>query len=386
MMDILDEYRYLLESISADVIWTEWIGAVIFILVFIRFRRLLTRWVFSILEFIAGKTKTKLDNRILNDSKEAMAYMVGLFGIYGGVSILTLTEEQDAVASHIVATLFYVGFAWFLFILVDIFAKEISKTLSGSRKKVRGEMVNFIIKFLKSVVVLALLIGMLDEWEYNVSAIIASLGLGGLAFALAAKDTIANLFGSMVILWDKPFEHGNWIDVGGTEGTVVEIGLRSTTIRTFANALVTVPNSKLANETITNWSKRNIGRQIKMQLGVRYDSNPADIQNAILEIRAYLLAHEGISKEITLEDDNPLISRNDYEGNKDTLLVHLDSLGASSINILVYCFSVTINWFEFMQLKEDLMFKFMEIIAKNNLDFAFPSQTIYLEQQELPKQ
>ena len=122
-----------------------------------------------------------------------------------------------------------------------------------------------------------------------------------------------------------------------------------------------------------------------MNLGVRYDSNPADIKKAIEEIRAYLAAHEGISNEITLEDDNPLISRNDYEGNKDTLLVHLDSFGESSINILIYCFSVTINWFEFMQLKEDLMFKFMEIITANNLDFAFPSQTIYLEAQEQTK-
>ncbi len=385
MTEILDEYRYLFAHLNEQIIWAEWIGAIVFILFFIRFRNLVTRWVFGILEFIAGKTKTNLDNRILANSKEAMAYMVGLFGFYGGVSILTLSTSQQAVASHLIATLFYVGFAWFLFILVDIFAMEISRTLSGSRKKVRGEMVNFIIKFLKSIVVLALLIGVLDEWEYNVSAIIASLGIGGLAFALAAKDTIANLFGSMMILWDKPFEHGNWIDAAGTEGTVVEIGLRSTTIRTFANALVTVPNSKLANETITNWSKRRIGRQIKMQIGVRYDSKPSDIKNAIEAIRSYLLHHEGISKEIDLEDNNPLISRNDYEGNKDTLLVHLDSFGESSINILIYCFSVTVNWFEFMVLKEEVMYKFMEIIAENNLDFAFPSQTIYLEQQAQTK-
>ena len=300
-------------------------------------------------------------------------------GLAIALAFLSLSPEKTLTIRHIIATLYYIGFSWILFVFVDVFAKQLSRSLTGGRKKVRSEMVNFIIKFLKSVVVLAALIVIFGEWEYDVSAIVTSLGLGGLAFALAAKDTIANLFGSMVILWDKPFEHGDWILTGDVEGTVVEIGLRSTTVRTFANALTTVPNATLANQTITNWTKRQIGRQIKFEIGVTYDSNREDIKKAVDRIRTMLRGHEGIAKDLNIEDNNPLISKNDLLGNKDTLIVHMDSFGPSSINILVYCFSVTVNWFEWLEVKEDVMFKIMEILEANNLEFAFPSQSIYIE-------
>lgn len=371
-----------MQSLMGNVSWLELGAALLFFLLFLRFRKPISKLIDRLFGLVVSKTKSNWDNQLLKKSGEAISYLIGVTGLAVAVSILSLSSEKATMAGHLIATLYYIGFSWVLFVFVDVFAKEISKKLTGGRKKVRSEMVNFIIKFLKSVVVLAALIVIFGEWEYDVSAIVTSLGLGGLAFALAAKDTIANLFGSMVILWDKPFEHGDWVMTSTVEGTVVEIGLRSTTVRTFANALTTVPNATLANETITNWTKRQVGRQIKMEIGVTYGSRREDIQKAVEQIRTMLQQHEGIAKDLNIEDDIPLISKNDLLGNKDTLIVHMDSFGPSSINILVYCFSVTVNWFEWLKVKEDVMFRVMEILEGNNLEFAFPSQSIYIEKNE----
>lgn len=382
MEAVTEKFDSVIYALMGNVSWIELVIALLFFAVFMRFRKLLTDLIHKFLGFAVFRTKSKLDDQLLKSSSEAIKYLIGVTGLAIALAFLSLSPEKTLTIRHIIATLYYIGFSWILFVFVDVFAKQLSRSLTGGRKKVRSEMVNFIIKFLKSVVVLAALIVIFGEWEYDVSAIVTSLGLGGLAFALAAKDTIANLFGSMVILWDKPFEHGDWIMTGDVEGTVVEIGLRSTTVRTFANALTTVPNATLANQTITNWTKRQIGRQVKFEIGVTYDSNREDIKKAVDTIRAMLRGHEGIAKDLNIEDNNPLISKNDLLGNKDTLIVHMDSFGPSSINILVYCFSVTVNWFEWLKVKEDVMFKIMEILEANNLEFAFPSQSIYIEKNE----
>lgn len=379
MEAILQKLEHLLASVMGEVSWIELGGALFFLFLFLRFRSALTILIVKGAGIFVLRTRTKWDNLFLKRSREVIGYLITVTGFYIALSLLTLSPQKAEIAGHIIATLYYIGFSWVLFVFVDTFARELSRSLTGSRKKVRGEMVNFIIKFLKSVVVLAALIAILGEWEYNVSAIITSLGIGGLAFALAAKDTIANLFGSMVILWDKPFEHGDWIETPSAEGTVIEIGLRSTTVRTFANALVTVPNAQLAGQTITNWTKRQIGRRIKFDIGVKYASNREDIKRAVDTVRQMLLEHEEISKNLNIADNNPLISRNDQVGNKDTLIVQMDSFGPSSINILVYCFTKTVDWMEWLRIKEEIMYKIMEILETNRLEFAFPSQSIYLE-------
>lgn len=164
---------------------------------------------------------------------------------------------------------------------------------------------------------------------------------------------------------------------------MVEIGLRVTTIRTFDNALISVPNATLANSDVKNWSKRSVGRRIKMNIGVKYDSKREDIQNAIKEIRSMLENHPNIATEkLEYELENKkryLVSEDDVYGVKKTLLVYLDEFASSSINILVYCFSTTVVWAEWLEVKEDVMLKIMGILERNNLEFAFPSLSIYEE-------
>ncbi|MDA3908375.1 MAG: mechanosensitive ion channel family protein, partial [Sulfurimonas sp.] len=209
-------------------------------------------------------------------------------------------------------------------------------------------------------------------------------GIGGFAVALAAKDSLANFFGTLSILISDVFSQGDWIVIDGEEGTVVEIGLRVTTLRTFDNAIIAIPNSILANKGVKNWNKRSLGRRIKMNIGVKYDSKPSDIKNAIKEIRHMLennprIATLNTEYDYSYSKRSKLVSKDDELGVKRTLLVYLDEFSGSSINILIYCFSKSVVWSEWLGTKEDIMYKIMEILEKNSLEFAFPSMSIYKE-------
>jgi MscS family membrane protein len=199
----------------------------------------------------------------------------------------------------------------------------------------------------------------LQVWGINVTALVASLGIGGLAFALAAKDTIANLFGSFSLLADKTIRIGEWIIVNGVEGVVEDIGMRTTKIRSFGKSIITVPNHVIANNPIENFSRRGI-RRIKMNIGLTYDTTTDQITNIVNEIKTMLNTHEGIS-------------------HNDTLLVNFESFGDSSLNIFIYTFTNTANWEDYMKIREDINLKIMKIVEKNGSSFAFPSQSIYVE-------
>ena len=204
--------------------------------------------------------------------------------------------------------------------------------------------------------------------------------------AFAAKDSIANIFGSISILAGDLFEQGDWIEIDNMDGTVVEIGLRATTIRTFDNALISIPNFKLVNEGIKNWSRRSIGRRIKMIIGVTYESDFENIKKAIEEIRTMLREHPGIANERTqfqsFYRQPKLISAEDFKGVKRTTLVYMDEFADSSINILIYCFSRSVVWQEWLSVKEDVMYKVAEILKKHNLDFAYPAMTVHLTKEQ----
>jgi MscS family membrane protein len=185
------------------------------------------------------------------------------------------------------------------------------------------------------------------------------------------------------------FEQGDWIEADGIDGTVVEIGLRATTLRTFDNALISVPNFKLANGDIKNWSRRLIGRRTKMKIGVTYESDFGDIRQAIKDIRNMLKEHIGIAGSGTKYQNkyrsSKLVSVEDFKGIKRTSLVYMDEFADSSINILVYCFSKSVVWNEWLEVKEDVMFKIADIIHANNLQFAYPALTIHQQDEKEEK-
>ena len=284
-------------------------------------------------------------------------------------------------------------FGVFYVIVISLMFYRITNTVAyiqmeqiRNNKMIKNEVINLVIKVINGVIITVAIIAILQIFGVNLTALLSGLGIAGAAVAFAAKDSISNVFGSISILLGDVFEQGDWIETKDVNGTVVEIGLRASTVRTFDNALISIPNSELANNGVKNWSRRRIGRRIKMNIGVTYQSGFDDIRQAIVDIREMLKEHPGIADQRTEYNDSyrqsKLVSFEDYKGVKRTTLVYMDEFADSSINILVYCFSRTVVWEEWLEVKEDVMFKIAEIMAKNNLEFAYPSLTIHQAEDE----
>lgn len=278
--------------------------------------------------------------------------------------------------------------SWFFILLFKGYIIEILGDMIERQSNIRKEVMNLILKTMYFIIFIITLLVILKNFGFNISTVVASLGIGGIAVALAIKDTLANFFASVIVLIDNSFNQGDWIACGDIEGTVVEMGLRRTTIRTYDNALLFVPNSILANTSIKNWNRRKSGRIIRMTIGVTYSATKEQLENCIKDIKEMLLNNPKIAKDTDERDEMELqsvllrkniISSDDLLGYKNTLFVAFDGFGDSSLNILVYCFSTATKWSEWMETKEEICYEILKIVEKHNLSFAFPSQSLYIE-------
>jgi MscS family membrane protein len=203
------------------------------------------------------------------------------------------------------------------------------------------------------------LIYILDYLDVNVTALLAGISIGGLALALAAQDTVKNFFGSIMIFLDKPFQIGDWIHFNNVDGTVEEVGIRSTRIRTFANSLTYVPNALLADSVVDNMGLR-VYRRFKTEIGITYDTKPELIEKFVIGIREIIKMHP--------------TTRKDY------FEVHLNSFGASSINILIYMFFQAPSWTDELRGKHEVLYAIIKLADKLGVRFAFPTQTLHIEE------
>lgn len=293
----------------------------------------------------------------------------------------TLKNMQAWYNTTYISLLSYISYN-FMINYINVSSDKIFNQYPNMRK----EMIDFLLRIVKIVILVFIVLFLLMQLGFDIKAIIASLGIGGIAVALASKDTLSNFFGSLNIITDNSFSQGDWIQAGSIEGTVVDIRMRTTRIRTFANAMITVPNAELANMAITNWSKRKIGRRIKMTLNITYSSKMSDIQNLARDIKDMLSEHKGIASNKTettnLIRRSNLLKQEDLMGIKKTLLVFVDEYNSSSIDIMIYCFSKSPDWETWLEVKEDVIVKINDLVIKNNCEFAYPSQTVYLENEE----
>jgi MscS family membrane protein len=333
------------------------------------------------LKYISDKTDA-LTMEDVEPVKSPISNLIKLYGLQLALSVLTYKSGSFEFIDLAFYFLYLINFVRLSFVLIDIFINFYFLGVKKKKNIQKRELLNLVVSVVKVVIIIASLLLFLRRLGIDITAFVASLGIGGLAIAMASKDTIANFFGSLKIIFDNSFSQGDWIAVGDVEGTVVELGFVSTKIRTFDNALISLPNSNLANTAVKNYSKRSIGRRIKMKVGVTYDAKQENLQKAIEDIRAMLINHPKIATDEKVKvrkKKNILVNVNDKVGIKTTLLVYLDELADSSINILIYAFTTTVQWQEWLEVKEDILFKIMKIIEDNNLEFAFPSQSLYIE-------
>ncbi len=235
-------------------------------------------------------------------------------------------------------------------VLLD-FAKNTENTLDD-------QLVPFATKTLKLLVIIMGFLIVLQNFGVNVMSLIAGLGLGGLALALAAQDTAANLFGSITILLDRPFQIGDWIKVGDTEGHVEEVGFRSTRVRTFYNSLISIPNSTMAKEKIDNMGARPT-RRVRHTLGLTYGTSEETIRQFTEQIKLLLAK-------------NPLIIH-------ENATVALRELGDFSLHILLNYFVQVKETNQEVEIQQEVLFEVMRIAKNLKVDFAFPTETHYLK-------
>ena len=222
------------------------------------------------------------------------------------------------------------------------------------------DLIRFIKELSKIVIIIfAFFVTLRMAFEVNITALIASLGIGGLAIALAAQDTIANLFGSFIIYLDKPFKVGDQIEVSDVSGIVERVGFRTTRVRTLDRSLVTVPNKKIVDSTLNNISLSE-ERRVKFMLQLTYESKSGNILNIIDEIKNAILKNEDTSDELN---------------------VNFTDFDSSSLNILVIYF-VTSNLYEKkIEVKQAINIQIMEIVERNHCKFAYPTQRLFLDKE-----
>ena len=332
------------------------ITAFLVFFLFLLLRSFFTLIIMGSLLKLAKLTATNYDEKIIVALRAPMSFAFIIVGMH--LFFLLIFKETPFIKTVLNTLVLYTIF-WSVTSIMNALRGIFHIGTSKFNKELSKEMGDFILKISKVIIAGVGFGAILQLWGINVTALFASLGLGGLAFALAAKDTASNLFGSFALLADKSIRIGEWVKVGGVEGVVEDVGMRTTKIRSFGKSLITVPNQIVSNSPIENFSRRGV-RRIKLNIGLTYSTNSTQITNIIKEIKEMLNAHNGISK-------------------KETLLVNFNKFGDSALNIFVYTFTNTSNWNKYLETREEIHIGIMKIVEDNNSSFAFPSQSIYLE-------
>lgn len=334
--------------------------ALIIFLLFLVLRRIFSRYISKLLLALTAKTKTSLDGLLVESFQKPIEMGFVFGGLYIALNYLGLKLVQHFAFHAFFRSVVIILVAWGFINLVkdyDVLNKELDK----SNIKIDPILIPFLAQVGKTLILVITFLTVAQEWGYEMNTFLTGLGLGGLAFALAAQDAVANVFGGIVIITDKPFSIGDWIQTPSIEGTVEDITFRSTRIRTFADAVTTVPNSKLANESITNWSRMG-KRRITFNLKVMYSTPREKLEKCIQKIRAMLSAHPEIDQEV--------------------IFVNLDQFNESSIDIFLYFFTKTTIWGRFLEVKEDVNLKIMEILEAEGVEVAFPARNLYIKTKE----
>ncbi|WP_090925586.1 mechanosensitive ion channel family protein [Salibacterium qingdaonense] len=337
------------------------IACLIFLVIF-TFRKVFTRYIFKIVMRFAQKSPASFFTNMLTAFEKPVRFFIGVLGVYLALLYLPIPAESMSVINTVYRSIVIVVIGWGLFNFSssssNLFHRFSHKMEDGADSMV----IPFLSKLTRFAIVLLTITLVAYEWGYNINGLVAGLGLGGLAVALAAQETLSNFLGGVIIVTERPFKSGDWIETPTVEGMVEDISFRSTEVRTFADSLVTVPNKVLANEAITNWSEMSV-RRIMFTVGVEYGTAPEKIETVVQRVDQLLRDHE--------EVDNELI------------LVRFSEMSESSYDIFVYFFTKSTDWLKWYKVKEEINLTIIRILEEEGVNAAFPSRSLYVE--KVPK-
>lgn len=329
-----------------------------FILAGFILRTILNSVVAHRLATLAEKTETEADDMATAAIVSPLGLILPVVGIYLAVrTLMSAAPQWVATSDKIFMVVSILVVTWTLFKLTDAVTILLKELTAKTDSRLDDQIVPLVRKALKVFIGVLAFILVAQNLGYSVSGLLAGLGIGGLALAMASKDTLANLFGSIMILIDRPFHVGDWITFPGGDGVVEEVGMRSTRIRTFAKTVVSIPNQALANATVENHSLMP-KRRIKFTLGVTYESTVDQVTGLVERIEGYLKSNADIDQEF--------------------MLVKFTTFNDSSLDIFIYCFTVTTDWTKHLAVKQDVNLKIMSLVEEMGMGIAFPTQTVHL--------
>ncbi len=278
-----------------------------------------------------------------------------------GLSTLGLPDNVFDILRVVAKSITAAGAVWALYRLVDVLGQYLGTKAARTQTKFDDLLVPLLTRSLKIFIGAFGLVFMAETLNLPLTSLLAGLGLGGLAFALAAKDTVENIFGSLTVLLDRPFQIGDWVTIGDVDGNVESVGIRSTRIRTFYNSLITVPNSKLISATVDNMGSRRY-RRAKTMLSITYDTPPEKIEAFCEGIRELIRTHP--------------YTRKDY------FHVYFNAFATSSLDIMLYCFHEVPDWSTELRERHRLYLDIVRLAKSLQVEFAFPTQTLYMQKEQ----
>jgi MscS family membrane protein len=335
----------------------QWIGMILLVLV-----AWLAAWVIAsvivrILKPLTRRSATELDDKLLELFVGPLRLVATIGVLNAGLHLLLLSVPANHFAREVSKVLLIGAVAWLVFRAIDLLAAATRGRLTERGQMGAVYLVPLGARAIKIAVGAMTFLATLDTFGFDVTAIIAGLGVGGLALALAAQKTLENFFGGVSVLVDQPVRPGDFCRFGDNVGTVEDIGVRSTRIRTLDRTVITVPNAEFSGLQLENFAKRDSIRLITT-LGLRYETTPDQLRHVLNGLRRILLAHPKVLP--------------------DPQRVRMVGFGAYSLDLEVFAYVDTQDYNEFLAVREDIFLRMMQVIEESGSGFAFPSSTTYL--------
>ncbi len=346
------------ETLFTIAYW-QWIGLFLAILCGLIIR-MIVKGIGMLVHRLTRHTKTEWDDTLVESEINPVSLLASSGFWWASLYILRFEGVALKVLTVLVQVTLTISVIWVFYALADTVSKYLKTLAERTSNTLDDQIVKLLSRTMKVFVILmGLMIG-LQNLGIDVYSLLAGLGIGGLAIALAAKDSLSNFFASITIMIDRPFQVGHWIKVGDSDGTVEDVGFRSTKIRTFYNSLISIPNSEIANTGVDNMGLRKY-RRVKTFLGVTYDT-PSE------KIEAFL---EGIKN---------IIKANPHT-RKDYFHVVFNDFGPSSLDIMVYFFLSVPDWSDELVERQNVLLEIIRLAEELEVEFAFPTQTLHIMNQ-----
>ncbi len=356
--------EWMVGSGPLGLLWWQWAALAALVPISIAAGALLGRLARFILGRVAKRTSARWDDALVDVIMPPLRWVLSLLAFRALLEGIALDTSARANAGTAMRALVFLCLFWTVFRGLDRVQRSATAGEWAKERPAARSLMPIAMRVSKVVVTIIAVISLLSYLGYPVAGLIAGLGIGGIAIALAGQKTVENLFGAFTIGIDQPFREGDFVNVDGVLGNIEAIGLRSTRVRTLDRTVVSIPNAQMAEARVETFAERDRIR-LRIVIGVVYETTGAQLETILEGIRKVLNAHPRVRRE-----------------EKDDVQVRFMGFGASSLDIEVIAYFLTTEFSEFRILREEALLDFIRVVEGAGSSFAFPSQSVYVK--ELP--